>query len=96
MYEIVLCVLQMPVEARRGHHFLELEFQVVLTYLMWGLGTELGSSGRAANTLPTEPSLQPQIYYFLKRLNMYVSDDSFISLLAIAPRALKRYAHRKT
>jgi hypothetical protein len=33
--------VQMPVEARRGHHFLELEFQVVLTYLMWGLGTEL-------------------------------------------------------
>ena len=42
---------------------LELEFQVVVSCLMWVLGTKPRSSARAANTLTAEPSLQPLSIY---------------------------------
>lgn len=38
-------------DQKRALDLVELEFQVVVSYLIWLTGTELGSSGRAAITL---------------------------------------------
>lgn len=45
-----------------GIRSLELELQAFMSHLMWGLGTELGSSGRAAVFLTTEPPLWLRSY----------------------------------
>ena len=42
----------MPLEAGRRHWIpLELEFQAVVGHVIWVLGSETGTSGRAASTL---------------------------------------------
>lgn len=38
-------------EARRGDRPLELEFRALMSYLVWVLGTKLGSSAREASPL---------------------------------------------
>lgn len=42
---------------------LELELQAFVSHQMWGLGTELESSGRATVFLTIEPSLAPRECY---------------------------------
>lgn len=49
--------LQRP---KRVLNLLEREFQVVMSHPTWMPGIKLKSSGRAASTLTTEPSLQHQ------------------------------------
>lgn len=43
--------VQLSLEAKRGIDFLELEFQAVVSQLMWVLGTKFGSSGREVYAL---------------------------------------------
>ena len=43
-----MCVgVQVPAEARGGH---QIDFQVIMSCLLWVLGTDLGFSGKAAAT----------------------------------------------
>lgn len=48
---------------KRVLHFLELEFQMVVSCLV-GMGAGPRSSARGASALTTEPSLQPRTMYF--------------------------------
>lgn len=49
----------------------ELKLQVVVSHTVWLLGTGLGSSGRAARLLTTEPSLQPFVFVIYVRTLLY-------------------------
>lgn len=53
VYICMYMYMQVPRVAKRGSDPLELELYMAVSYQMWILGTELGSSGRIA-----EPSLQ--------------------------------------
>lgn len=52
----------MPAEAREGIGYLELELQMIVSHLMWVLGTECGSFGRSKSSqvlFRAEPSFHP-------------------------------------
>ena len=68
MCECVCACTHLSAGAFRGQSMRfspELELQVVVSHLMWMLGTKLRSSGKAAMLLTTESSLQ----FFVKFLN---------------------------
>lgn len=55
------CACPMPVETRRGHRIIRNWSFRWLWATSWVLGPEPASSGRAANALTTELSLQPWV-----------------------------------
>lgn len=50
---------------KRASDLLELELQVVMSRLIWVLGTKLQSSGKAVTPLTAESFLQPLVSYIV-------------------------------